>query len=94
MNLPFSFGDLGLGYKETDFSGFNMFHTRHLPPSKYKLVSLTTDTEDWAFLKQAEVAKEKSENFLRNLEEGISQVLWQLYLLLKKLIIITVLYSI
>ena len=84
INLPFRFGDLVLGYKGTDFPGFNVFHTRHLPTSpKYKLVSPVTDAEDWAFLKQAEVVQEKFENFLRNLEEGISQVLWQSYLLLK-----------
>lgn len=39
--------DLVLGYKGTDFPGFNVFHTRHSPTSpKYKLVSPVTDAED------------------------------------------------
>lgn len=41
IDLPFSFCNLGLGYKGTDFPGFNVFHTRHLPTSKYKLIFLS-----------------------------------------------------
>lgn len=47
INLPFNVRNLDLGYKGTDFSGFNLFHTRHLPTFlKYKLISPVTDTED------------------------------------------------
>lgn len=84
IKLPFNVRNLGLGYEGTDFLGFNLFHTRHLPTfPKYKLISPVTDTKDWAFLKEAEVVEEKYENFLRNLEEGPSQVLWQSYSLFK-----------
>lgn len=84
INLPFSFRNFGLGYEGRDFPGFDAFHTRRLPTfPKHRLISPTTDTGGWAFPKLDEVVKEKFENFLRNLEEGISQVWGQLYLLFK-----------
>lgn len=45
INLSFSFRNFDLVYEGTDFPTFDVFHTRHLSTSKYKLIS-HTDGED------------------------------------------------